>query len=168
MEVLVLYETVFGNTRRIAQAIGAALSDTYHVEVLPIAEITAFPPNIDLLVVGGPTHRRKVSPTMRAFLGRVPRGALRGVAAASFDTRYPGARWLTGSAAVGIARALKQTGVRLVAAPESFSMERDVPPRGEKRRHALEQLEPGEEERAGTWARRCSEALAPWREHRLP
>ena len=31
-------------------------------------------------------------------------------------------------------------------------MERDVPPQGEKRRHEMERLEPGEEERAAEWA----------------
>jgi hypothetical protein len=36
--------------------------------------------------------------------------------------------------------------------PESFFMERDVPPQGEKRRHEMERLEPGEEERAAEWA----------------
>jgi predicted amidohydrolase len=61
-------------------------------------------------------------------------------------------RFLTGSAAVRIASRLKRAGVRLVVPPESFFMERDMPPQGEKRRHELERLEPGEEERASEWA----------------
>jgi len=70
------------------------------------------------------------------------------VSAAVFDTRYPAARWLTGSTAVRIARALRKTGAQLVVAPESFFIEPDEPPRGEKRRHDCERLVAGEAERA--------------------
>ena len=51
-----------------------------------------------------------------------------------------------------IASRLKRAGARLVVPPESFFMERDVPPQGEKRRHEMEWLEPGEERRATEWA----------------
>jgi hypothetical protein len=62
------------------------------------------------------------------------------------------AAWLSGSAASDIARHLRKLGGSLQASPESFFMERDVPPRGEKRRHDLERLESGEIERAAKWA----------------
>ncbi len=61
-------------------------------------------------------------------------------------------RFLSGSAAAGIANRLKREGARLVVPPESFFMECDVPPQGEKRRHEMERLEPGEELRAVDWA----------------
>ena len=91
---------------------------------------------------------------MRAFLDGLPRGGLREIEAAVFDTRYPGWRLLTGAASVSIARVLKRKGARLVAGPESFFIERDVPPPGQERHHDLERLMPGEAQRAGDWARR--------------
>ena len=94
---------------------------------------------------------------MRTFLNSVPRGALSGVPVAAFDTRYPGARWLTGSAAHRVAGALKKKGGRLIVAPESFLMEREAP-HGEKRRDHRERLMPGEQERATAWARTLRQA----------
>lgn len=72
--------------------------------------------------------------------------------AAAFDTRYRMSRFLSGSAAAGIAHRLKREGARLIVPPESFFMQRDVPPQGEKRRHEMERLEPGEEQRVVDWA----------------
>ena len=66
--------------------------------------------------------------------------------------------FLTGSAAKEAAGRLRRAGCRLVAPPESFFMEKDVPPKGEKRRHALEGLETGELERAEGWGRSVASA----------
>jgi flavodoxin len=160
MEALVIYDTTFGNTQLVAHAVGAALGERYWVHVVPVAEAGEIPPQIDLLVAGGPTHRHRASQAMREFLDAIPRGAVRGVPAAAFDTRYRGARWLTGSAAVALARVLKRKGARLVVPPESFFVHRDVPPAGQKRRHELERLEPGERERAAEWAEHLAATCA--------
>jgi hypothetical protein len=77
---------------------------------------------------------------------------LKGVKVAAFDTRYRMAAWLSGSAASDIARYLRRLGGLLQISPESFFIERDMPPRGEKRRHDLERLEAGVIERAAQWA----------------
>lgn len=161
MEALILYETHFGNTRQIAQAIAGALGEWYEVRAQPLAQPGDMVPAVDLLLIGAPTHHHGTSLTMRTFLEALPRGALKGATAVVFDTRYPGARWLTGSAAVRIARVLRSKGAQLVAAPESFFVEPDVPPRGEKRRHDRERLRAGEAERAAAWARQLVEARAP-------
>ena len=71
---------------------------------------------------------------------------------------------LSGSAAARIESRLKRAGARLVVPPESFFMERDVPPQGEKRRHEMERLEPGEEERAAEWAAIILERMGAARE----
>jgi hypothetical protein len=89
---------------------------------------------------------------MQAWLERIQRGVLKDVPVAAFDTRYRMSRFLTGSAAERISSRLKKAGAQLVVPPESFFMERDVPPPGEKRRHEMERLEPGEEERGSEWA----------------
>ena len=124
MRALVVYDSIVGNTEAIARAIAVRLEATGPVRLSAAADaVPLHVAGVDLLVVGGPTHRHGVSEAMQTFLDGVPRGALRGMAAAAFDTRYPGARWLTGSAAVEIARVLKKKGARLVAGPESFFMQ---------------------------------------------
>ena len=142
MRTLVVYDSAFGNTGRIARAIGevaggfgeASVSNPQAIE--PLACQSA-----DVLFVGAPTQLHRMSEPMRAFLKALPRGVLGGVPAAAFDTRLLRSRWLTGSAASGVARELRRLGCRLVVPPESFFvLGREGP------------LEPGEEERAHRWA----------------
>ena len=150
MNVLIVYDSQFGNTERIAQAIAERLGTARLLRVDEVNESALT--MCDLLIAAGPTQRQKTSPAMRTWLENLPRGILKNVSAATFDTRYRMSRFLTGSAAERIASRLKRAGARLVVPPESFFMERDVPPQGEKRRHEIEQLEPGEVERAREWA----------------
>jgi hypothetical protein len=83
---------------------------------------------------------------------------------AVFDTRYDMARWLTGSAALFVARTLSRAGAHLVAPPESFFVVRDTPPEGEKPRHDQERLAAGEEERARVWGRALLARIAATRQ----
>jgi flavodoxin len=152
MNAMVIYDTEFGNTERIAKAIGQALEGEFTVRVQSIADQPAIPPELELLVIGGPTQMHGMSPRMRDFLKGLPEARLEGMQALAFDTRYRMMKLLAGSAAERIGKALRKKGVRLLAPPESFFVGRDVPPQGEKRRHELERLEPGEEERAAEWA----------------
>jgi hypothetical protein len=95
---------------------------------------------LELLIVGGPTHMHGMSrestrragakdekntyadptiaPGLREWFEGLPEG--HGCAAAAFDTRFDKAVWMTGSAAKGIAKRLKDGGFRLAAEPESF------------------------------------------------
>ncbi len=160
MNAVVVYDSKFGNTERIARQVGEVFGEHFSVKILSVADRPRLSSQgTDLLVIGAPTQRRKVSETMRTFLSEVPRGALRGLRVAAFDTRYPGASWRTGLAALGIAMLLRRKGAQLIAAPESFFMERDVPPQGQKRRHDIEQLKPGKAQRAAAWARTLLEAV---------
>jgi flavodoxin I len=153
MNCLVVYDSVYGNTEQVARAIATALTPSHSVCLTKADEIASLDAaSIDLLFVGGPTQRHGMSPPITAVLKATPRGTLNGVKVAAFDTRYRMAAWLTGSAASGIARQLRNLGGALQISPESFFIERDQPPEGEKRRHNLEQLEEGEIERAGKWA----------------
>ncbi|MEZ5143689.1 MAG: flavodoxin domain-containing protein [Acidimicrobiales bacterium] len=60
MRVLVIYESVYGNTHRIADAVATGLRDRDGVEVELVtpedAEDAGRFEGVDLLVVGGPTH----------------------------------------------------------------------------------------------------------------
>jgi len=153
MNCLMVYDTVYGNTEQVARAIAKALMSAHSVRLIKADQIVKIDTaSIDLLIVGGPTHRHGMSPKIAAVLKATPHRTLKGVKIAAFDTRYRMAAWLSGSAASDIARYLRRLGGLLQISPKSFFIERDMPPRGEKRRHNLERLEAGEIEQAAKWA----------------
>jgi flavodoxin len=143
MKSYVVYDSKFGNTRQIAQAIGDELAVVGAVQVIPAAEATPLPADLNLLIIGGPTHAHGASAGMKALLNEIGSGSLDGVPAAAFDTRFHMARWLSGSAAGAIAKRLRKAGCELVMPPESFFVSRDDEP----------VLLPGEFDRARSWAR---------------
>lgn len=137
MNALVVVESVFGNTRRIAEAVAEGLGPA--VRVVDVAQAARTPElldGVDLLVVGGPTHafgmtrlatRRSAAEQggppaaatgLREWLAALPRAA-QPVSAAAFDTRVNRPR-LPGSAASGAARRLRRLGYDVVARPETF------------------------------------------------
>lgn len=142
MNTLIMYDSTFGNTEQIARAIADTLREHGTVRLFRASKAGSLDlKEADLLVIGGPTQRHGLSPALRAFLERLPRRTLRGLSAATFDTRYHMSAWKSGSAAPRIASRLKRTGASLVVPPESFFVaEREGP------------LEEGELERAGRWA----------------
>ena len=120
MRTLVLYESMFGNTAQLAQLIA---NDLRALGTVTVADVQSGAPSfegIEFLVVCGPTQVHGVSPALRAVLDHLPDGALKGIAAAAFDTRVSGPRWLTGAASIGIAKRLKQKGANVVMPAESF------------------------------------------------
>lgn len=152
MHALIVYDSVYGNTEWIAQAIAEGLKDRYSVRQVRVTEVdTGDLKGADLLVVGGPTHRHRASPAMKDFLELLPRRSLRGMAAVAFDTRYRMAPFFSGSAALEIVRQLRRAGASIADEPQSFFMEPDAATDG-RRRHDRELLASGELERARTWA----------------
>lgn len=121
MRALVVYESMYGNTEEIAQAVRNGLLGSVAAELVEVSDAPgALPDDVDLLVVGGPTHgfgmsRPGTRDTARKQAGEslVSRGrgirewltelppARRDVLSATFDTRFDKPRWLTGSAARG-------------------------------------------------------------------
>jgi flavodoxin len=153
MKALVIFDSQFGNTERLAEVISRRLgADAPLWAADGAAKAALVRRDWNLLVVGAPTQNHTVSATMRALLQGVPYGALKDARVAVFDTRYRMARFLTGSAAGWIAARLIRAGARLIVPPESFFVRRDIPPPGDQRRHDRERLEISEEERAQMWA----------------
>jgi flavodoxin len=145
MKTLVVYDSVYGNTEIIAQAIGAALPG--EVKVLRVGQVT--PSEVEglvLLVVGSPTYGGKPTQAVQSFLDRLPVPAPAGTQVATFDTRFS-TRWVRifGYAAPRIAHGLQEKGWSAVGSPAGFFVKGTKGP-----------LQEGEEERAAHWA----EALA--------
>jgi hypothetical protein len=62
MKALVVFESIFGNTQHIAEAIAEGLRG--EVEVVEVGKARAEIAGVDLLVVGGPTHAWGMSRAM--------------------------------------------------------------------------------------------------------
>ncbi len=149
MEALVIYDSKFGNTKQIAEAIGEFLQPYGRTQVLPVAEVLSDSlGGYDLLVAGCPTQGHGASPAFHELLDALPDGSLKGATALIFDTRYQMPRWLTGSAADQIAKTFKRKGCDRVAPPESFFVTAKEGP-----------LVEGELERATEWAKVAMEVL---------
>jgi len=142
MKTLIVYDSLYGNTEKIAQAIAEVIGG--EVKLARVGEVDVSElKTLDLLVVGAPTHAARPSPATREFLDKVEARALKGVKVAGFDTRLTN-RWarIFGFAARGIANGLKKKGGTLVVSPEPFYVDGSEGP-----------LSEGELERAGAWAR---------------
>jgi flavodoxin len=142
MNALVIYDSKFGNTQQVAEAIGGTLAERFNVSVQPVTDQPEVTDIISLLVIGGPTHAHGISQPMRQFLDNLPKNAVQDVAIATFDTRFHKPKLLVGAASDGIAKRLRRQGARIVSEPESFWVDSGEGP-----------LSPGEAERARAWAR---------------
>jgi flavodoxin len=120
MNTLVVYESQFGNTKKLAELIGKAFEPKGPVRVVGVGSFEpSLTTGIDLLIVGGPTQAHAITPVMREFLDRLEARPA-GIPAAAFDTRIKGPVFLWGSAARDIAAKLRGAGFTLIAPPESF------------------------------------------------
>jgi len=62
MKALVVYESMFGNSRQVARAIASGLSEYAEVQLVPVADAPQAPDqDLDLVVAGGPTHAFSLS-----------------------------------------------------------------------------------------------------------
>ncbi len=149
MKSLVIYDSQYGNTEKIARVIGEALGSGTRVvraAEAPVAELQKY----GLLVVGSPTHGGRPSQPMQQFLNQIPSGTLTNVRTATFDTGIPTEsqkrfiRFIIkffGYAAKRIAATLRAKGATIVAAETFFVLGKEGP------------LKEGEADRAASWAR---------------
>lgn len=171
--VAVVYESMFGSTRRIAEAIAEGLGTRQEVTLIPVRDAHSLPEDLSVLIVGAPTHAHGLSrpesrvdavnwaaneqmdlelepefdaPGIREWLKQYEPQVPRHVA---FDTRVDMPRIFTGSAAAAIDRRMSKLGSRRLAEPMSFLVDRNS------------HLEAGEIDRAKRWGAELAAALAP-------
>ena len=153
MKALIVYDSVFGNTEKVAQSIGKAIGSQGQVETLPVSQVTLDQlRGLEILIVGSLTRSFRPTPAISQFLKALPKNCLAGINVAAFDTRI----WLNtidsaafrfivnkgGYAANTIATALKKKGGTLLMPPEGFLVTGEQGP-----------LKEGELERAVEWVR---------------
>lgn len=149
MKALVIFESMFGSTHELANAIASGLRRTFDVDVVRADEVDGAAVDAsDLLVVGAPTHAHSLStdasrhdattmtsdadgdlhveePVMTQGL----REWLDGLEHlskpfAAFDTRSDMPRLLTGASSKRIDREMRKKGAVAVVPPESFLVTR--------------------------------------------
>jgi hypothetical protein len=169
---LVVFESMFGNTRIVAEAVAAGLASGAKVDLVEVGEAqNTLDPDVDVLVIGGPTHAFGLSrPETRrraAALAPLPlvspgRGLREWLAAldcadarpqvATFDTRI---RHVPGSAARAARRRVRRVGLPVLARPASFYILGTDGP-----------LARGEQERAERWGERLADLTTTRKEGR--
>ncbi|MBE0480119.1 MAG: flavodoxin family protein [Dehalococcoidia bacterium] len=162
MKITVIYDSLHGNTEKIAVAIVGALGLPDDVRALRAGDAGAKDlQEADLAVVGSPTHGFRATEAVQALIRSIPGNGLEGVRVAAFDTRIPekevgrGLRVLMkvgGYAAGRIADALeKKGGIPAVPAEGFLVSGREGP------------LVEGELERAAGWVKSILEAFSAGR-----
>lgn len=167
----IVYESMFGSTRRVAEAIAEGLRPFASVTVMKVKDAPEVFPDIDLLLLGAPTHVHSLSrPStrveaatwgddrerrltlepdaegigMREWLetcGDIP------ARFAAFDTRADMTELFSGSAAAAIDKRLRRLGSHRLLAKHSFLVDKDSV------------LEAGQLDDAREWGRTIGAAL---------
>jgi flavodoxin I len=149
MKTLIVYDSLYGNTEKVARTI----SDTIKNARLKVVKdvTTADLQALDLLIVGSPTQGGRPTAALQQFLKDLSVKQVKGVRVATFDTRFAinnhglGLKVLMSVirfAAEKVAGELKNKGGKLVGAPTGFVVTGKEGP-----------LQEGELKRAQAWAR---------------
>ena len=156
MKSLVIFDSMYGNTEKIARSIGKALQSKNDARVISIKDATVDNvKGIDLLLVGSPTQAFNPLPAVKTWLKALPKGSLKGIKVAAFDTRMDvkkvNNKFLTfmesfaGYAAEKIGKQLVNKGGSQIVKPEGFFVDGSEGP-----------ITAGELERAIAWAKALS------------
>jgi hypothetical protein len=167
MMTLVVYESMFGNTEQIANAVAAGLGESVDVQVTEVADAPTDPdPDVALIVAGGLTHAFSMSREntradaiskgaregerefgLRDWMAALPSGE-HTEKMATFDTKIKSMRHVPGSAAKSAAKAAHRHGYESVARAESFYVDDVDGP-----------LLDGEIDRARAWGRQLAASM---------
>ena len=150
-----IYDSLYGNTAKIAEIIANVFRELGDVTILKVGEAQVeLLAGVDWLIAGSPTQQFRPTAALKKFLGSIPDHGLKGTKVAAFDTRLTEAQIekspplpifvkMFGYAAGRIAKQLRSKGGELVGLPEGFLVGGMEGP-----------LVDGELERAAEWRRR--------------
>lgn len=147
-EKLVVYDSFFGNTKKIAQAIAEAIGGT----AIKVSDVSHEDfAGLKILFAGSPTRAFRPTPAMTSWLQRL-RGELSDVKGSVFDTRFPYESTesgflkflirIFGYANSKLEKAMKKACVEIALTPNAFGVTATEGP-----------LIEGELNRAVAWAR---------------
>ncbi len=164
MAAVILVDSQFGNTARLADAVAEGIGPETSIvrvghpgsrsELLRELDVR----ELDLLVVGGPTIHRGMSPDLGEALAAIE-GRLQGLDVAAFDTRLQGPGLLMGSAARRAGKRVRAAGARLLGRPEGFYVQRAAASPSGRPRPEDVTLVPGELDRARSWGLMLRDAV---------
>ena len=142
MKALIIYDSQYGNTEKIAKAIGAGFEGD--IKVVKVGDVK--PEDIAwarIVIIGSPTQGGRQTPAIKTFVENLPADTFTGKRLAAFDTRMK-SFWVKmfGWAADKIESSLKGKGGNITAQPQGFFVKSAKGP-------VLE----GEEARATIWAK---------------
>jgi len=148
-KALIIYDSLFGNTKKIAEAINDGLSNYYNSNLISVKDIKPGDiESIQLLVIGSPTHGGNYSESVKAFFDTITDTSLKGVKTLAFDTSIPieGQKRfmrmlikMLGYAAPRILKRLAKKGASTMGSESFWVLDREGP------------LKEGETERARKW-----------------
>lgn len=157
MKTLVIYDSYFGNTEKVAQKIHSSLGENATIKKAEDFEKKDLE-GINLLIVGSPTRGFTYSERIKPILGEITENSLEGVKVASFDTRIDAETVkpkilkflmnIFGYAAEKIQKTLERKGGEKIIEPKGFIVRDSEGP-----------LQENELEEAGNWAKKIMEAL---------
>lgn len=155
MNVLIIYDSVFGHTEQIALAMGKAFDEYNNVRIVKATEMKeGILSELDLLIIGSPTHGGRYTEAVQDFLKKISKLSTSSVRVAAFDTRTSSTGFLAkieqffGHAAVRIANNLKKQDKVLITEPEGFIVNGRKGP-----------LREGELDRAESWAKEIADKI---------
>ena len=158
MKTLVVYDSLYGNTQKIAEVIGESMRTKEKVPVIKVGDVN--PEDLlqlDYLIVGSPTQAFNPTAAVIKLVKTIPSGSLKDTRVAAFDTRMSVEEVnvgilkffakIFGYASKTIARLLVRKGGTLVVPPEGFFVKASEGP-----------LKEGELERAAAWMKQILSA----------
>lgn len=149
MKTLIIYDSAYGNTEKLAHAMAKGIADEVNVERVRDSVAIDFQ-SLDALIVGSPTHGGRPTEAIDKFLRAIPEGVFNGMKVAVFDTRLAREQqgfWLRmlmnviDFASPRMGKILLEKGATLTVEPEGFIVEDKKGP-----------LKKGELARARMWA----------------
>ena len=115
MNTIVIYDSVYGNTKIIAETI----AKEFTAKALSISElIESDLQNIDLIIVGSPINGWRPTEKITKWLASLSSEQFKNIKATSFDTRIK--IFIHGDAMNKIKKGLMKAGAEIIANPECF------------------------------------------------